>query len=206
VVSNVVQNLPHSRAGEAVEALCDSFHDYPVMRYILATSGGAYDGDLRTLIGMFVAARVSRGAPILAVEREGTVAAVATITRPEERIVPPPDDPSREAVWRSLGADAKVRYEMLRAAWERHAVSDPQYHLNMLGVRRKYAGQGLGRALLDAIHELSQRDERSSGVSLTTEDPKNVPLYRHFGYEVIGHERVENALETWSFFRRDCRG
>lgn len=199
----MVQHLPHARAQEAVEALCDSFHDYPVMRYILSTAGENYDRDLHTLIGMFVAARVSRGAPILVVERDGVVAGVATITRPEERIVPPANDPAREAVWKVLGSDAKERGETLRAAWDRHLVPDPQYHLNMLGVRRTYAGQGLGRALLDAVHELSRQHAQSVGVSLTTEDPKNVPLYQHFGYEVVGHERVAGVIDTWSFFRPD---
>jgi hypothetical protein len=36
---------------------------------------------------------------------------------------------------------------------------------------------------------------------LNTEDPKNVPLYQHFGYRVIGHERVSRELMTWAFYR-----
>jgi hypothetical protein len=38
-------------------------------------------------------------------------------------------------------------------------------------------------------------------VTLSTEDPANVPLYQHFGYQVTGHTRVAPALEAWVFFR-----
>ena len=41
------------------------------------------------------------------------------------------------------------------------------------------------------------------GVTLTTEDPSNVPLYEHFGYQVVGHARVAPGLESWGFFRHD---
>jgi GNAT superfamily N-acetyltransferase len=206
----MVQSLPHDRAEEAVDALCDSFHDYPVMRFILGAAlnpaepaGKDHDARLRALIGMFVAARVARGAPILAVERDGLVAGVATLTRPGEPIAPPSTNPQREATWAALGADARARYELLVEAWEERSIPEPQYHLNMIGVRRSHAGQGLGRHLLDAVHEMSERDAVSAGVSLTTEDPKNVALYQHFGYEVVAHDLVAGKLETWLFFRRN---
>jgi hypothetical protein len=50
---------------------------------------------------------------------------------------------------------------------------------------------------------MSERDAVSAGVSLTTEDPKNVALYQHFGYEVVAHDLVAGKLETWLFFRRN---
>ena len=73
----------------------------------------------------------------------------------------------------------------------------------MLGVRRSHAGRGLGRTLLDRVHEMSRLDPSSAGVSLSTEDPRNVPLYEHCGYEVRHHERVTDELATWIFFRPD---
>jgi hypothetical protein len=52
-----------------------------------------------------------------------------------------------------------------------------------------------------AVHDLAQADSQSAGVTLTTESPQNVALYRHFGYRVLGHARVSDELETWTFFR-----
>jgi GNAT superfamily N-acetyltransferase len=73
----------------------------------------------------------------------------------------------------------------------------------MIGARKSHAGKGLGRKLLEAVHALSLDDPDSCGVTLTTEDPGNLPLYEHFGYKVVGHERVSADLETWGFFRPD---
>jgi GNAT superfamily N-acetyltransferase len=192
-----------SRSGEVVAALADAFRAYPVMRYIIGEAGDDYDRRLHLLIGLFVAGRVLRGNPILAIEDGGRAVAVATITPPGEQQELPELLARRDALWQELGAAARARSEALIAVWERLVVPGPQYHLNMLGVRRSHAGQGLARRLLDAVHEMSRRDPASAGVSLSTEDPTNVPLYQHCGYEVTSHERVSDNLETWIFFRAD---
>jgi GNAT superfamily N-acetyltransferase len=72
----------------------------------------------------------------------------------------------------------------------------------MIGVRGTHQGRGLARRLLEAVHALAAGDAGSRGVSLTTELAKNVPLYEHFGYAVIGHVWVNEGLETWSMYRR----
>jgi ribosomal protein S18 acetylase RimI-like enzyme len=73
----------------------------------------------------------------------------------------------------------------------------------MLGVRRNAAGKGIGRLLLDAVQRLSADDPGSQGVSLSTEDARNVSLYRHFGYAVVGEADVE-TMHTWVFYRPDA--
>jgi hypothetical protein len=55
--------------------------------------------------------------------------------------------------------------------------------------------------LLDHLHALVEVDPGSRGVSLNTELPRNVELYRYFGYRITGHARVAPELETWGFFR-----
>ena len=194
------------RAPEAVAAFCDSFHDYPVMRYVVGEAGKEYDARLHAVVDMFVSARVLLGHTIFAIEDAGRVVAVATTTPTGERQTHPDFPARREAVWKILGDNAKARYEGLVEIWERFNVPALHLHLNMLGVRRSHAGRGLGRRLLDEVHAMSRRDPESTGVTLSTEDPKNVPLYQHVGYEVIGHARVTDDLETWSFFRRDDAG
>lgn len=198
-----VETWPPNRSEEAVTVLTDAFHDYPVMRHIIGEAGGEYDRRLHQLIGFFVARRVLLGNPILAIEDAGRAVAVATLTPPGEQREPSEVPELRDALWRELGTAAKARSEKLIEVWERLAVPGPQYHLNMLGTRRSHAGRGLGRLLLDAVHEMSRRDATSAGVSLSTEDPKNVPLYQHCGYEITSHERVSDNLETWIFFRKD---
>jgi ribosomal protein S18 acetylase RimI-like enzyme len=82
-------------------------------------------------------------------------------------------------------------------------VDVPHIHLNMIGVSRAAQGSGLGRKLIDHVHLMSRQDASSQGVTLTTEDPANVPLYEHFGYTVVGQTRVSPTLGAWGFFRPD---
>ena len=64
------------------------------------------------------------------------LAAVATTTPPGQREAPPEFLERRERVWRMLGDGARERYNQLGAIWQRVGVSEPNLHLNMIGVRR----------------------------------------------------------------------
>jgi GNAT superfamily N-acetyltransferase len=198
-----IVRLPAERAPEAVAVLCEAFHDYPVMRYFLGDRGARYDADLERMVGIFVSSRVVSGHPILAIEEQGRPVAIATITLPGEWAQPPEVQAAREALWAELDPGAKARADGLVDIWKRTALAVPQYHVNMLGVLRSHAGRGLGGRLLREVHEMSRLDPGSTGVSLTTEDPKNVPLYQHCGYEIVAHDRFGDEFETWGFFRRD---
>ena len=198
-----VFRLPSDRVSEAVHVLCDAFHDYPVMRYILGPRSEDYDRCLHRMIGIFVSARALRGDPILAVADGAAIVGVATLTPPGDRQAPPSVAEAREALWRDLDPGAKARSDALVAIWDRTTLSVPQWHLNMLGVVGTHAGRGVGSRLLKEVHRISREDAGSTGVSLTTEDPANVPLYQHCGYEIVSHDRVSPELETWGFFRKD---
>ena len=198
------RELAPDRLSEAVDVLSDAFHDYPVMRYVIGAAGDAYTSRLRTMLTFFTSARFIRDELVTgAVTTEDVVVGVANSTLPGTQRSPAILGTQREAVWRELGADALARYEAHGSATAPFAVDRPNYHLAMLGVRRSHAGTGVARRLLDALHDTSRRDPRSAGVTLTTEDPRNVALYQHFGYQVVGHTRVTDTLESWGFFRPD---
>ena len=65
---------------QAVAVLCDAFHEYPVMQYVIGAVDGDYDRHLHTLINFFVMARVWRGEPILAVSNGSDLVATAILT------------------------------------------------------------------------------------------------------------------------------
>ncbi len=181
--------------------LAESFRDYPVMRFILGESAD-YDLRLDTLVGFFTDARVLRGEPLLGVEDGEGLVAAAMISYPQ--VSSPPELAGvREETWATLGPDARARYESFGAAASEFDVDRPHIHLNMIGVRGRGRGQGLGRLLLDHVHRMSAGSPSSEGVTLSTEDPGNVPLYEYFGYEIVGHVTVGPGLQTWGFFRPD---
>lgn len=196
-----VRKLSESEAPSVTEVLCEAFYDYPVMRWVLGLAGSDYDRQLARMVGFFVSARVHRGEPILGIDHDGRLGAAAVLSDPHGPPSPPELGVEREAVWSDLGREARARYEAFGEAYSPLMVARPHIHLNMIGTRRTARGRGYGRALLEYVHAMSESDLMSEGVSLTTEDPGNVPLYRNFGYEITGHVRVSPDIETWAFFR-----
>jgi GNAT superfamily N-acetyltransferase len=193
--------LSADQTDDVSAVLCDAFFDYPVMRYVL---GGHphYPRRLRTLVGLFVATRDNPNSLMLGVnDKTGTMVAGAMVDLPGERPVSPSLEALRESVWGELGADAQSRYAEYGRIGREHAPHSHHHHLGMIGVRAKAQGTGLGRVLLEYVHGLAEADPNSTGVSLTTELERNVPLYEHFGYEVSAYARVAPKLETWAMFR-----
>lgn len=196
-----VIKVPPEQVNQVVAVLCDAFYDYPVTRYVIGPISGDYRRHVHTLVNFFVMARVLRGEPMLAVHNDSDLVAAAVLTLPGEPQPPVELAQLRESVWRELGPLARLRYEAFAEATQKFDVSQPHYHLNMIGVRRSHCGRGLARQLLEAVHAMSRSDPDSHGVTLTTEDPRNVSLYQHFGYEIVGQTRIDAKLETWGFFR-----
>lgn len=198
---NVI-TLDVARKDEAVDVIFDAFLDYPVMRFVIGSSGDTYARRARLMVDFFTTARFLGEDLVMGVEDAGgALIGAANITRPGERPKHPGLGPLREALWDELGSEAHARYEELVSIWQRFALDQPQYHLNMLGVRRSHQKRGAAGLLLNALHNLSERAPDSRGVSLTTEDPVNVPLYQRFGYRIVGEARVSGGLTTWGFFR-----
>jgi GNAT superfamily N-acetyltransferase len=193
--------LDRSSLGDVRDVLCEAFADYPVMRYVLGSEGD-YRQRLGVLVGLFVAGRMLGDDVALGILDGSKLAGTATIALPDTE--PPPEvEAVREQAWRALGPDALARYQRFSTVSRSFAVERPHLFLDMLGVRSRYKGRGLGRLLLDAVHDHSRAHVTSEGVRLTTENPANVELYRHFGYRLIGHAPVADGLETWVLFRSD---
>src|SRR5262245_46195329 len=191
--------LGSERAHDVASVLGDAFRAYPVMRHILGAGHGDYDRRLRLLVEFFVFAR-TRHTPAIGMVQDGELLAAAILTLPDEPPMGEEVEARRDALWEDLGDEARVRYEDYKSAASAFAIVRPHHHLNMIGVRRFAAGTGLSRPLLDAVARMSREHENSAGVSLTTEVPRNVSLYEHFGYRVQGHVRVTAALETWGMW------
>lgn len=161
----------------------------------------------RRLVDLFVRRRIARGGPAFGVNHRDNstgkrLVAAAILTLPHEP-EPPPEVPEMTvATWLDLGDEARRRYDAYATAAGLFDALPPHHHLNMIGVRPAHKRQGLARPLIEAVLGLAEADPRSGGVSLTTEVPMNVELYRHFGFEVIGEARVTPDLKTWGMFRR----
>jgi GNAT superfamily N-acetyltransferase len=187
---------------EAVETLFDAFRDYPVMRFVVGDAGDEYDGRVRDLIGYFTDSRLLRDWPGLGVLDDAELAAVANLNPPESAPAPPELERRYRRLEERLGKDAIRRFELFGRSEEPFTPDAPHHYLGMIGVRRDRQGQGVGRLLLEWIHELSRTHPDSTGVRLTTELPANVKFYERLGYRVSGHVRLD-GLDSWSLFREN---
>ena len=185
---------------DVVVVLTDAFGSYPVMRHVLRDSR-EYARDLPVLLRFFATARVLRGEPVLGASLDGALVGVALASFPEAAS-PPTLATVRTSVWETLGSAARSRYEKFGEATTSFFQGLSRTHLNMIGVRGRAQGLGVGRALLDSVSALALGRAGTDGVTLTTELRSNVDLYRKFGYDVIGHVAVTPDLESWGMLKR----
>ena len=197
-----IQKIGPGNIDIAVDVLCEAFDEYPVMQYVLGDTSD-YELKYRTLIHFFVMNRVLKDEHIFGVVADGEIQAVATTSISYKEYDIPELVTLSEQVWDLLGEKAKQRYTSFGAVCNEHLAKVPHWHVNMIGVRKKYQGKGFARILMDLIHLFSQEDLNSEGVTLTTEVPGNVSFYEHLGYHVTGHGMVGGAFTSWSFFRKD---
>lgn len=198
----MIQLLSEKHARAIITVLSDAFYEYPVMRYVLGSSGD-YDRRLLRLVELFVMARVFRKEPLLGFYDGTELIAAATMSYPDASAAPPEFMTLRKTIWDELGSDAETRYNAFTAACSQCSVDIPNLHLNMLGVKRSVQKSGIGKKLIAGVHRIAREDGRSEGVTLSTENPDNVRFYEKLGYEITGHVRVAPELETWGFFRRN---
>ena len=77
---------------------------------------------------------------------------------------------------------------------------EPHWYIHMLAVDPEAQGKGFGSALLRAVHTKADRDQMPT--ILITLQPRNVPIYQHFGYEIVAEGTEPSAgLYYWSMKR-----
>jgi len=198
--TNEIFKLDKQHVPDVVDVLCDSFFDYPVMRFVIDSEIN-YSHRLRILMNFFVMARILRKETIIGIRDLSTLDGVALISNPDNSINPPELKELRDQVWSELGSHSRFNYKNFSDVGEKLQIKVPHIHVNMIGIKLSAQGNGLGRKLMEYVHFISSNDSTSNGVSLTTEDPTKVSFYEHLGYQIIGHSLITPQLKTWSFFR-----
>ena len=194
--------LSRDRLDDVIDVMAEAFLDYPLMQWVAGPEGDVA-ARVRRLVAFFITRRVVKGGPMFGVIDDDRLVGAAAITLPAEPAPPPGITALEIDVWRALGEPSRKRYQAYSDANSKFFSGlGPHHHLNMIGVRSSHKGRGLARPLLEAVHQLSDADPKSSGVSLTTELEKNLALYQHFKYSVIAENDVAEApFCTWGLFR-----
>ncbi|MCB5167719.1 GNAT family N-acetyltransferase [Streptomyces bambusae] len=131
----------------------------------------------------------------------GRPVGAAVLTPPATRPAP-----AAQAAWaartlRHCGPRPLLRTLRYLHASEAAAV-DGAWTLEFIGVAPHSAGRGAGRRLLDHVLTATPAP---GGLYLTTADPANVPLYRHFGFTTLRTPAV-GPLATTAMWRPATTG
>jgi ribosomal protein S18 acetylase RimI-like enzyme len=193
---NIVK-LTREQTPEAVEVLLSAFRDYPVMRFILKnTRAEDYDQQLRAILGFYCEARFAKNRPVLGILQEDSLIAVTLID--ESSLKPWAEQQTElDRLRAAIGEEAYSRLELYETITARAEPAEPHYFVGMIGVRPEHHGKGYGKILLNEARKLSERDPRSIGVCLTTEDEQNVKFYQHCGYHIIAETDIDRELHSW---------
>ncbi|MBL8554969.1 MAG: GNAT family N-acetyltransferase [Phenylobacterium sp.] len=159
-----------------LDTLMLAFAGDPCLRFVLDTPDKLLRGFHRFAGGMGGAA-VDLGSAWLA--EDGAAAALW---------LPPGVGPDRDSMLGVVGEMA--REEKLPTlgevgdAMEQYHPAEPHWYLAMIGVDPAQQGRGWGSAVLK--ESLRRIDEAGATAYLESSNPRNVPLYERFGFEVMG--------------------
>jgi ribosomal protein S18 acetylase RimI-like enzyme len=163
--------------GEAVlDTLMLAFSGDPCLRYLLNSPAAFFKGFRPFATGMGGAA-LAQGTAWLA--DDGAAAALW---------LPPDVTSDRDAMMAVIGELARPeKLPVLGEVGETMAAyhpHEPHWYLAMIGVDPARQGQGYGSAVLKA--SVRRCDEDGVIAYLESSNPKNVPLYERYGFEVMG--------------------
>ena len=99
----------------------------------------------------------------------------------------------RRQTWSALYRAIRLMDEMLRIHPQ-----DPHYYLEFIGVEPDFQGKGTGSMIVESI--IQKADEKRVGCYLETAQPRNLPLYKRFGYKLID-EKVILGVPLWFMWR-----
>lgn len=88
----------------------------------------------------------------------------------------------------NLGFRKFIKVNQYMRLTSKHRPDQDHLYLTCIGVILQ--GQGIGKKMLNRIHDLAK--EKHVAIALDTENPSNVTLYEHFGYDLLAAEALDD--------------
>jgi ribosomal protein S18 acetylase RimI-like enzyme len=117
--------------------------------------------------------------------------------------IPPGESVDEEALGGVMEANIEperlgVIFDFLGQVGTSHPEID-HWHLPAIGVDPSRQGIGIGSQLLG--HSLAEVDRNGDVAYLESSNPRNVPLYERFGFEVIAEIQAGDSPTIWAMLR-----
>ena len=180
---------------EVAEALARSFHDDPVMAYVVPENNRA--SRLRRLFEIEL--------KFLALPHDESYTTVgpimgAALWAPPGKWKPPFTTLVRTApsFLRILGTRIRPGMKLMSLVEKNHP-KEPHYYLSTLGTEPDFQRKGVGSAVMKPV--LDRCDEQGIPAYLESSKEVNVPYYRRHGFEVTSEVSPPNGPTLWLMWR-----
>jgi GNAT superfamily N-acetyltransferase len=180
-------------AAQTGQTLARAFYDDPVFDWMLPDKGSRDRRLQRYFVTELHHESLRHGAVEMA-SVDGRAAGVAVW-------VPPGTSLATEAsalpgYMRAFGRRLLTASQYQSAAVRAHPREEPHWYLAFIGVDPARQGQGVGAALLRS--RLQRCDQEGLPAYLESSNPKNTPLYQHFGFRITGALGLPNGAPVVS--------
>lgn len=182
-----------------IEVLFAAFEQDPLMLYFF---GNEYQNLAKYVMQYLCNLAHLTNSPILGAFTKGELKGVALITPPKiviqdrQKAIALADEQLAIAVSPTAIARIETYFQIMEA----NKPKQPHFYIDILGVMPESQGQGVGKALLEAVHKMSESSPQSGGVALDTENDRNLGFYKSLGYSVSTITNLDR-LKVWSMFR-----
>lgn len=165
-----------AHAMSAVAAVTMGFSTDPVARWFYSEPA-QYFGWFPGFVRAFAGSAIGHGTAFCATGFAGTAMWLPPGVGPDE-------DAIIALVWDSIPDEKQASVFSLFEQMEAGHPKEPHWYLPMIGVDTNQQGNGIGSALMK--YALDRIDEEGLPAYLESSNPRNISLYRRFGFEVVG--------------------
>ena len=194
-------NITRDTLEEAVEILVRAFEDDPIVRYFLSGHERGYHESACKLFRYQCLMYIEMDLPVFGTIVDSRITGVACLSGPEKMERPDSLLEADREFETFMGPDSFGRIKQYMDLHKKHTPKEKHHYLGALGVHPDFQGQGLGRVLLDRVANVCDTHGGSKGIYLETAKPKNVEMYRHFGYNLLATEKLDGIVDKWYMFR-----
>ena len=186
---------------EAVKVLLRAFEDDPVINYFIEAYDNNYLIGARKIFEYQCLMYIEMGLPIFGTVQNSHLTGVVCLALPEKKERPDSLVEADKEFEISMGPEFFSRIKRYMNLSKKYSPEGSHHYLSALGVHPDYQGKGFGRILLDEVYRITESYQVSRGIYLETAKMKNVEMYEHFGYKLLGTEKLDGIVDLWYMFR-----
>lgn len=182
-----VVRLDERYSRQARSLLFNSYKDEPTFHYLLNAHKPGYEQRIRATIRELIKLQFDRGEFVLGVmhKKEERLLGVAFFSDLELK-----REISSQFLWRlkmvlTAGFEGTKRFVQYFNDVQSSLPAKNHRMVSLIGIHPDFQKQGLGRLLLEKIHEVTDQDQNSIGLFLDTGNNRYLDFYKGLGYEVF---------------------